>query len=292
MALGPADSTPSFSPELLEATRQRLRTLLGPAWRRVESDDDPTRPDGERHLLAVVDQHAAGFSEDFRAARFPGSLPDFMALYLVVSILERMQGDPVLEEVRPRIHEPTAFRHDVLALGLADHLRLLTPYPVRLPTRSPGGERIVDLVVGDDPELDIEVKTPEEFSGPRRHVSPTDAFKGIKKAWRSAYGGANPQVRGDRLSALLVGGLTIEVATISTIVQRARSWLARVGMSRPYCWGILAMTFVSVSRIPAGRRVGDGLPVTVRAIGSVFLAAAKNPHYRGSLDLVLTPPQW
>jgi hypothetical protein len=283
---------PEYSPELLRETRERLRSVLGEVWNRIEAADNASLPGRERHLLTVLDRHAARFEDDFTAHRFPGHLPDLMALTLVVNILERSASDPVFSEILPGLADRGEFRHHMLTLGLADHLRRYTSYPVRLPTRSCSGARIVDLVIETVPEIYVETKGSREFDGPLRSVSPTNAFKGIKQAWRRAFGGDHPQVPDDVTSALLVGGVTVEVSSMGNIQRRARDWLSRRGADHRLCWGILAMTFLTVSRIPPGRRIGDGAPITVNAIASPLLIGIHNPHYRGTIQLVLTPPQW
>lgn len=288
----PGATTETFTPGLIDDTRRDLRLLLGGAWSRIVAADDPTLRDGERHLLAVIDQHSAGFTEDYRLARLPGNLPDFMALYLIVSLLRRMQGEEILREVLPSIHERRSFRHDMLTLGIADHFRLQTPYPVRMPPPNREGLRTVDLIVGATPEFDIETKSADEFDGPRCQVSEGGARQGIRKAWRRAYAGDDPQVRPDRPSALLVGGVTVEVASMPNIFRVAEGWLEARGGEQPNCWGILAMTFITISRLPPGRRFGDGAPMVVNALASPILVGAKNPHYTGPVQLVLTPPNW
>jgi hypothetical protein len=283
---------PRFTPELADEIRARLRAILGSTWNRIAAEDDPSRPERHRHLLAVIDEHADRFRGEFASGRFPRHLPDFMALYLVVNVLGRASSDPAFRELLPGLVDRREFRHHMLTLGLADHLRMYTSYMVRLPTRDQSGRRIVDLVVGTGPTLNIEAKSSDEFDGPRRHVSSTNAYRGIRNAWRSAYGGVDPRLPDDSPGAVLVGGVTVEVASLPQTARTARAWLERRGSAHPQCWGILAMTFLTVSRLPPGRRFGDGAPLTANVLASPLLSGTPNPHYRGELQLVLTPPVW
>ena len=219
-------------------------------------------------------------------------LPDFLALYAVVEIFGRFQDDEIFREVRPGLADRASFRHDMLTLGLANHFRLHTPYQVRLPSRSPTGERTPDLVIGDEPGLDVETKSSDQFDGPRRHVSDSNAFRGIQHAWRRAYGGQNPQLGDSRPSAILIGGVTMELECLTSIARVAHRWLERKGAAHPNCWGILAMTFLTYSRIPVDRAVGDGAPLTVDARAGVHLGAAVNSYYTGPVRLVLSEPEW
>jgi hypothetical protein len=285
-------ATPVFSSDFADQTRSRLRSLLGPTWERIEREDDPSQRARDRHLLAVLDENAVTFRAEFEAGRMPGHMPDFLALYVIVEILTRTREDPVFREVMPGLADRASFRHDMLNLGLADHIREHTDYTVRLPTRSRSQERIVDIILGADPGMDIETKSSEEFDGLLRHVSGSNAFQGIRNAWRRSYGGANPQLSADRASAILVGGVTVELGSLPTIVRVAGRWLERKGEAHPNCWGILAMTFLTYTRMPVGRNFGDGRPLEFTAHAGVQLAFAKNPYYTGSVQLVLTQPVW
>jgi hypothetical protein len=290
---GSAQSNPpTFTPEFADETRARLRALLGPTWGRIVSEDVPSRPARDRHLLAVLDEKTDAFRADFLAARMPGHLPDFLTLYVIVEVLTRMSRDDVFGEVISGLADRSSFRHDMLTLGLADHLRRLTAYQVSLPPRSPIGERTVDIVLGSNPEMYIETKSSDEFDGPNRHVSSTNAFRGIRNAWRRAYGGVTPQVSPVHPSALLVGGISVELASLPSVARSAEAWLRRRGAQQPNCWGILGMTFLTYSRLPPGRSFGDGGELSFDALAGVHLAYAKNPLYTGPVDIVFTSPAW
>ncbi len=288
----PAPNPRDFSPEFADEVRDRLRRLLGPTWDRIQHEDDPGRPERDRHMLAVLDQHASEFKREFEAATFPGHMPDFMALFVITEILRRMQEEEVFHEVISGLADRGSFRHDMLTLGLADHLREHTKYPIRLPVRDPTGSRIVDLVVGAGPEMDVETKSSDEFDGPRRHVSDSNAFRGIRNAWRRAFGGETPQLTETRPSAILVGGVTVELACLPSIARVAKRWLERKGADHPNCWGILVLTYLSYSRMPTGRTYGDGKPLTVDARAGIHLDFAMNPSYTGPVQLVFTPAKW
>jgi hypothetical protein len=283
---------PNFTPELIHQTQEELRTVLGTVWERIKAQDDSSRPDRDRHLLPVVYERAARFEADFAAGRYPGHLPDFMALYLIVSVLRRTSHEPAFRESLPGLADRGEFRHFMLTMGLADHLRLYTSHPVRLPARDPLGGRIVDVIIDGTPGLNVETKSSEQFDGPMRHVNGSNAYKGIRTAWRSAYGGENPQLPRNLPGAILVGGVTVELASMRAIYQRAEQWLRRRGRDQPLCWGILAMTYITLTRTPAGRHVGDGAPLPVRALASPFLQGIPNPHYTGGVRLVFQPPVW
>lgn len=287
-----ATNPPDFSPEFADEVRNRLRSFLGPTWERIQREDDSGLPERDRHLLAILDQRAGEFKQEFRAAKFPGHMPDFMALFVITEIFQRMQDEEVFPQVIAGLANRGSFRHDMLTFGLADHFREHTEYPVRLPARGSKGARIVDLVVGAGPEMDVETKSSDEFDGPRRHVSDSNAFRGIQRAWRRAFGGETPQLTDARPSAILVGGVTVELASLPSIARVARRWLERKGQDHRNCWGILVLTYLTYSRMPAGRAFGDGKPLTVDARAGVHLAFAKNPHYDGAVDIVFTPPEW
>lgn len=284
---------PVFSPELAEATRQRLRELLGSTWERIQAEDEPLRlagrPDRERHLLAILDQRAEEFAQEYRELRLPGHLGDFLAYRAAVEIFDRSHRDEIFREVVPTLANRGDFRHAMLTLGLADHVRSYTKYPVRLPIRNPAGGRVVDLIIGEGATIEIETKSSNKFDGPLRHVRYTDAFNGIRIAWNRALGGENPQLTGVRPNALLVGGVTVEVASLPTIVRAAKNWLERKGADHPNFWGILVLTYQATTVLPAGRSFGDGQPLTFNSYAGVQLRAAQNRYYTGSAQIILTP---
>ena len=173
----------------------------------------------------------------------------------------------------------------MLMLGFADHLRMNSGLPVRLLERSPTGERTTDLAFGSHGEFFVETKSTDEFDGPRRHVTGTTALRGIRRAWERAFGGPKPQV-GDAIpSAILIGGVAVQLSCMPGIARAAANFLKRKGRDHRKCWGILAMTFAAYSRLPPGRRFGDGGSMSFDSIAGVQISPARNPWYVGPPEL-------
>lgn len=278
-------TTIDFSPELVELTRNQLKALLGATWDRIRREDNPLLPDADRHLLALLDQNAMAFRQEYADGRVPGHWADFVAYFTVVQTLERARNEQIFPEVVSGLASRPSFRHDIVTLGLGQHLRRYTAYPVRFVPRSVVGERTVDLILGDSPSMNIEAKSPVEFEGPVHTVSFGAAAKAVRKAWGSAFGGPRPQVPDDSPSAILVGGVTLQAASLPTIAKAATAWLTHHGPDHPNCWGFLALTFVAYSQLPAGRTWGDGMPMTVDSWTTPELVWAANPGYVGPVKL-------
>ena len=290
------DTPATFSPEFAEDTRSRLRKLLGKTWLRIEAEDEAvggsTAPDRQRHPLAILYRRSEDFVQQFKENKFPGYFADFLALCAVVEILTRSANEGIFPEVTAGFADRSSFRHDMVTLGLADHIRTHTKYPVRLPTRGSRNERVVDLIMGESPAIEVETKSSEEFDGPQRHVTETDAGRAIRRAYRAALGGENPQLTGAAPTALLIGGISVHVASLPTIARVARRWLERKGGEHPNFWGILVLTFAAHARIPRGRTIGDGNPLTIDTSAGVQLAGAMNPHYNGPIEIRFTEAVW
>jgi hypothetical protein len=288
---------PLYSDELNRATRARLREQLGQAWSRIEDEDGRRRtarpPNRDRHLLAVLDEHAGLWAGEYPTI-YPGHMPDFLALYGVVSILETFRSLDIFPDFQGRAADPLQFRHDMVEFGFAHHLVTYTPYRVQLLRSSRiAGQRVFDLLFGpnDGPTLAVEVKTPREFDGPRRALTPANVRGAISRVWKGAVSGRDPQLPGHRPGLLLLGGVTLQLESLPVFARVAEEWLTIKGRNHPNLWGIVGLTFWSYTRVPEGRRVGDGAEVEVSSHMGVRLAAAENPHYTGGPRIVFTPPR-
>ncbi len=283
-----------FSSALSEATHQELGDLLGPVWSAINSRDLRGRraspPNPRRHLLAVLYEHADTFAQQFPGV-WPGFLPDYLAFHGLVSVLSRARAEPSFPELVTLLERPEGFRHTMVMLGFADHIRRHTQLPVRLPASGPAGQRVVDLLLGpeDGSHFQVETKTPAEFDGPLAPVTPANARGAIRRAWAKAVGGRRPQLPAERPGVLLLGGVTLKLESLPIIAQAATDWLSRRGEGHPNLWGIVVLTYWSYSVIPAGRRVGDGMPLTVNSHMGVQLRVAENPHYTGIPRIRLSP---
>jgi hypothetical protein len=291
-AVGPPQD---FDPGLPDRTRSRIREYLGPTWNRIEAANlrglQATPPNPNRHVLAVMYENVGRFSLQEVAAQYPGRLPDLLGLTTIANILERSQDFDVLPELVPSMVSGRDFRHHMITLGFADHLRSYTPYGVHLPIASRSGERTIDLVLThlDGTTMEVETKTSDEFDGPRREVSPSNAKGAISRAWRKAVTGNNAQLGRSGAGLLLLGGVTLKVESLEVIRQSAEEWLAQRGRSHPNIWGIAALTYWTYTLGRTPRDAAPGESVEVHARGGVQLRAAENPFYSGRLRMVLTP---
>jgi hypothetical protein len=283
-----------FDPELPDRVRTRIRSELGRTWERIAAADrrgqEARPPNPSRHLLAVIDESVGQFSLDEVAARYPGRLPDLLALTAMANILEQSHDFEVLPELVSSMASPKDFRHHMLTLGLADHLRTYTPYTVRLPIRAPDGGRIVDLLLSDGGKImEIETKTSDEFDGARRQVTPSKARGAISRAWAKAIGGPRAQLGRNGPGMLLLGGVTLQVESLDVIRDVAAEWLATHGPSHPDVWGIAVLTYWTYTLGSPAAELASGRAVEIHARGGVQLRAAENPFYRGPIRIALTP---
>ncbi|MGP8110095.1 MAG: hypothetical protein ACLQD9_05230 [Thermoplasmata archaeon] len=287
-----------FDPGMPGRVRARIRTALGPRWDRIEEADRRGRqarpPNPNRHLLAAIYENAGQFSLEEVAARYPGRLPDLLALTAVANILERSRDFEVLPELIASMVSSKDFRHHMLTLGLADHLRTHTPYTVRLPSPSANGQRIVDLVIAHEGGLtmEVETKTSDEFDGPRREVTPSNARGAISRAWRKAVSGERSQLGRTSPGLLLLGGVTLKVESLDVIQRAAGGWLRSHGRTHPNIWGIAVLTYWAYTLGPPPQVTPPGEIVEVNARAGIQLRAAENPSYTGPIRLVLTPYVW
>ncbi len=274
-------------------TQQRIRTVLGPTWTRILDADvrgQSARPrNPRRHLLAAIYENAGRFNLEEVANQYPGRLPDFLALVAMANILERSRDFPVFNELVSSMVPQEGFRHHMLTLGLADHLRTHTPYPVDLPVPEGHGRRTVDLRLGhpSGAVLEVETATSDEFDGPRRRVTSSNARGAIARAWRRKVSGTSAQLGTQGPGLLLLGGLTLEVSSLQVVREAAAEWLARKGQSHPTIMGIAALTYWTYTL--GEPRFPSAVPLTIHARGGVQIAAAENPYYTGPIRIVWTP---
>jgi len=278
-----------------DRVRERIRSILGPTWERIAAADvrgqQASPPNQNRHVLAAIYENVGHFSLGEVAAHYPGRIPDLLALTAMANILERSRDFEVLPQLVSAMASPKDFRHHMLTLGLADHLRTYTPYTVRLPSPAEGGHRIVDLLVSHESglTLEIETKTSDEFDGPRRAVTHANAKRGISRAWRKAVSGERAQLGRSLPGLLLLGGVTLRVESLEVIQRAAGEWLQTHGRWHPNIWGIAVLTYWTYTLGPPPQSTPHGEPVEVNARAGVQLRAAENPFYTGPIRIVLTP---
>jgi hypothetical protein len=283
-----------FDPGLPDRVRARIRAALGPTWERIVAADlrgqQATPPNPHRHLLAVIHESVGLFNLEEVAARYPGRLPDLLALTAMANIIDRSRDFEALAELVPAMISPKGFRHHMLTLGLADHLRTYTPYTVRLPIRAPDGGPIVDLLLSHSGQtMEIETKTSDEFDGPRREVSPSNARGAISRAWGKAVSGPRAQLGRNGPGLLLLGGITLQVESLDVIRDAASDWLSAHGRSHPNVWGIAVLTYWTYTLGSPAQELPSVHGIEIHARGGVQLRAAENPFYRGPIRLVLAP---
>jgi hypothetical protein len=272
-----------------------LDELMGDTWTRIQASDRrgrearPANP--RRHLLAILSDHANEYSEQFVRGIWPGNAPDYLAFHGVVSILDRCRLNPLFPECIAQMVSFAGFRHNMTVIGFADHITRHTNYPIRLVSGRERGERVVDLILGEGPDgsIQMETKTPQEFDGPIRALTPQNVRGAISRAWAKAVSGPRPQLPTDRPGALLLGGLTMRVETLPVFETTALEWLRSHGAGHPNLWGIIAQTFWTYSITPPGRTIGDGAPMTIDGRMGVRLRMVRNPSYAGSVQLAPAP---
>lgn len=291
-ALSPEEE---FDPSFPGRVQERVRRLLGTTWDEILAADVRARqarpPNPKRHILALLDENASRFSLEEVAASYPGRLPDLLALTAIANILERSRSFDAFEGMAASMVSPKDFRHHMLTLGLADHIRTHTPYQVRIPVGQESGQRIVDLVIShpDGQEMEVETQTRDEFDGPRQEVTPANALGAISRAWKKKVSGDRAQLGRLGPGLLLLGGLTLKVESLSVIQRMAERWLALRGRGHPTIWGIAALTYWTYTLGPPPRPSPEGRPAEVHARAGVQLRAAENPYYTGHLRIALSP---
>jgi hypothetical protein len=288
------NSTEDFDPGFPDRVRERIRAALGSTWDRIEAADrrgqQASPPNPRRHVLAAIYENSGRFDLAEVVAQYPGRMPDLIALTAMANVLDRSREFAALPEMVASMAAPEDFRHHMLTLGLADLLRACTPYGVRLPFRPESGHRIVDLLL-DHPNgqtMEIETKTNDEFEGPRREVSYSNARGAISRAWKKKVSGVRAQLGRHNPGTLLLGGVTLKVESLDVIRSAAKDWLSTHGRSHRNIWGIAVLTYWTYTLGPAPV-FGTGEPVEIHARGGVQLRAAENPFYEGTVRIVLTP---
>ena len=284
----------AFDPGFPDRVRSRIRVALGATWDRIEAADrrgqQATPPNPRRHVLAAIYENAGRFNLGEVRAQYPGRMPDLIALTAMANVLDRSREFGALPEMVASMAAPGDFRHHMLTLGLADHLRAYTPYDVQLPFRPESGQRIVDLLLHhtDGHTMDIETKSSDEFEGPRRGVTYSNARGAISRAWKKKVSGERAQLGRRNPGTLLLGGVTLQVESLDVIRSAAEDWLSTHGRSHRNIWGIAALTYWTYTLGPTP--VFDtGEPVEIHARGGVQLRAAENPFYEGNVRIILTP---
>jgi hypothetical protein len=256
-------------------------------WNRIELRDQKAKaasPPQSRHLLALMDERAGICEKEVEAGHQSVLIPDTLGLLTVVDVLERSAADPRVSSLVPDLVTQEGFRHNILTLGFADLARR-AGFPISIPALPAKGARMYDLDLGSSVEVGIavETKTSDEFDGPVRVPAVEQSERAVKRAWEKDR--KLRQLPRTRPALLLLGGVTLGVRGIPSIVHVAERLLWKVGWRRPRLVGMAVMTFWTATTDYREEAVGETIRVTGSLHGSVYLDLAANPHYPGAIPV-------
>jgi hypothetical protein len=281
----------TLSSAVVATARNRLRSQLGPVWGEIERRDrnaklaNPTQP---RHLLAVLDERAGICERDLAEGHRSRVIPDTLGLMTVVTVLERSASDPRISALLPDLVTQEGFRHNILTLGFADLARR-AGRSISIPLQSAKGVRMYDLDLGDpgNSGIAVETKTSDEFDGFVRVPTVEECENAVRRAWEKDR--KLRQLPRTRAGLILLGGVTLGVRGVPTIVHVAEHFLWKVGQRRPRLVGIAIMTFWTATTDYREEVAGNSVRVSGSLHGSVYLELAANPHYSGKIPLSIEP---
>ncbi len=271
-----------YTPEELLAVIARAEALLGDSLDGLVQSyqlgaASPTPP---RHQHRLVEQllrlrRSAENPDDALAANV--AAVTIVEVSSVLDTMEPWQGDACWPEFQSALKDPRSYLHTVTTLAVATSLRQKHPQTELVASSTPGRSPDLRMVVSDEHELAVEVKTSLELAGRSKAMPESEALKFIEGAIHGASTGFKGQLKACRPGVLVVGGFQIDTDTF-TALGNAAGHVLRSRRQRTHLLAIIVARFVLPSPwIEDGRAaILMGHQTRIRT----------NPWYAGTLRFV------
>lgn len=229
----------------LDGLIEELRALLGETFGRLDESDRLAIANGSdheryRHPLMVRVGQVRAFAAALRSALpNPATEADVVALNeltVIVRLYQQFARNPQWERIVADIPNRENFAHDIINLAFSAN----NNNGIGLQDTALTVGRLADLRLAASARghLAIEVKTPKVLQTPGIDLTPTQAQKIIRDAFKSASTGAGGQLGPENWGLLVVGALRLSEGTVAALDQAAQREFARSRMARQHIVGV------------------------------------------------------
>jgi len=195
----------------------------------------------------------------------------------ILETLERWRSDPVWPEFQAAIQDPRDYLHAVTTLTVASALKERHPGTLLVASGSAGRSPDLRMVVTDQHNLAVEVKSSLSLGQRASPMHLTEAVELVEKSIKGASTGFRGQLATGTPGVLVIGGFNIDAGTFAALGDAAGQVLSR-GRWRSHLLAIvISHTRLVPPRVENGR-VSVGLAHETRI--------RSNPRYIGHLRFI------
>lgn len=195
----------------------------------------------------------------------------------ILQTFEDWQSDPAWPEFQQAARDPRTYLHAVTTLTVATALRQHHPGTVLVASSSPGRSPDLRMVVTDEHDLAVEMKTSLSLGQRAKPMRLDEAIEFITDALKNASSGFRGQLEEGHPGVLVVGGFHIDPETFKALGDAAGEVLAR-GRRRTHLLAIVINHTRFIAPTMERDRVIVGLAHETRI--------RSNPRYAGDLRFV------